>query len=207
MIRVICPECKSTLNAKDELAGQTRKCPNCANPVLIPKEGGKIESLVQQPAGDSAEASLLTLDVPQRLSRLNRYLICDNRKLVATWESNGPGWMLKTSGGLIPARRNPDQLPNRGDFKLIELQLVDTDDGLRLVGITSYQLATEWALIALERGDHNILSKVTGPGHLNKEQKNLVRQAIRDQLMHQVWGDATNVLEYLASTDYHSPGT
>ena len=35
MIRVTCPHCGSKLNAKDELAGQTRKCPKCAQPVRI----------------------------------------------------------------------------------------------------------------------------------------------------------------------------
>ena len=156
---------------------------------------------------DAGETTLLVLDVPQRLDRMNRYLICDHAKLVACWEDNGQGWMLKTNAGLISARRNPDQLPNRGDFKLIELKLVNTDAGLRLDGITSYQLAMQWALITLDKGDHKILTKVTGPGHLNKEQKNMVRQTIKDQLMHQVWAGAANVLEYLAGTDYHSPGT
>jgi len=37
MIRVACPSCGAKLNAKDELAGHTRKCPGCGGTVRIPK--------------------------------------------------------------------------------------------------------------------------------------------------------------------------
>lgn len=36
MIRLTCPVCQSKLNAKEGLAGQTRKCPKCGNPLVIP---------------------------------------------------------------------------------------------------------------------------------------------------------------------------
>jgi len=205
MICLNCPQCKSKLNAKDKLAGQTRKCPNCGTQVKIPHPNAAAQPAVEQ--ADAGQPGLLALDVPQRLDRMNRYLICDNTRLVASWENNGRGWMLKTGMGMISARHNPDQLPNRGDFKLIELKFVNTDDGPKLNGITSYQLAAQWALVTLDKGDDKILSKISGPGHLDKNQKKVVRQTIMDHLMHQVWTDADNVLEYLASTDYHSPGT
>ena len=35
MIRVTCSNCGAKLNAKEKLAGQTRKCPKCSEPVLI----------------------------------------------------------------------------------------------------------------------------------------------------------------------------
>jgi hypothetical protein len=37
MIHVVCPNCGAKLNAKDELAGQTRKCPGCGKAILIPR--------------------------------------------------------------------------------------------------------------------------------------------------------------------------
>ena len=73
-------------------------------------------------------------------------------------------------------------------------------------GLTSYQLATRWALTALDQGDDQIVGKITGLGSLNRDQKNAVRQALKDQFMRQVWEGAADVLEYLANTDYHSPG-
>ena len=73
--------------------------------------------------------------------------------------------------------------------------------------MTSYQLAQSWALTTLDKGDDKILSTVVALGRLNKVQKDVVRQTIKDRLMHPVWTDAQNVLDYLANTDYHSPGT
>jgi len=212
MIRVICPGCNCKLNAKDELAGQTRKCPQCGAPVLIaPAEPTAAASpgtpSTETEADTDFGATLRAVDAPKRLEPNNRYLICDSSKLVACWKNDGQSWMLKTSAGLASAKRNRDMLPNRGNFKLVELQMAHTDDGLRLQGITSYQLAESWALTSLNQGDNAILSKITGPGSLNKEQKALIRLEIRDQLMHDVWTDAENVLQYLSDTDYHSPGT
>jgi hypothetical protein len=50
------------------------------------------------------------------------------------------------------------------------------------------------------------MGKVTGPGCLNRDQKNAVRQVLKEQFMRPVWQDAAAVLEYLGNTDYHSPG-
>ena len=211
MIRLICPNCRSRLNAKDELLGQTRNCPKCGTPVVIAVPDTSSESLEDtasaEPVYDLGQPGLPTLDVPKRLDRQNHYLICDRSKLVATWRDDGQGWMLKTNAGLVSALRNSDQLPNQGDFKLVELRLDRTDAGLRLTGIRSYQLAQRWALTSLDKGDDKIVSKVTALGCLNRDQKNVVRQAIKDHFMREVWAEAENVLEYLAGTDYHSPGT
>ena len=212
MIRIVCAGCQSKLNAKDELVGQTRKCPKCGEPVLITEPesspGPSMEGVMTSTEADQGgEMTLRSVDSPKRLDPTSRYLILDNTRLVAAWKSDGKGWMLRTGTGLIGAKSNREQLPNRGNFKLVELTLVRGEAGLRLMAITSYQLATSWALTCLDRGDNQILAKVTAPGSLNKEQKNVIRLLIRDQLMHEVWQDARNVLDYLADTDYHSPGT
>ena len=211
MIRLICPNCRSRLNAKDELLGQTRNCPKCGTPVVIAVPDTSSEFLDDtasaEPVYDLGQPGLPTLDVPKRLDRQNHYLICDRSKLVAAWRDDGQGWMLKTNAGLVSALRNSDQLPNQGDFKLVELRLDRTDAGLRLTGVRSYQLAQRWALTSLDKGDDKIVSKVTALGCLNRDQKNVVRQAIKDHFMREVWAESENVLEYLAGTDYHSPGT
>jgi hypothetical protein len=217
MIRITCSGCGSKLHAKQELAGQTRKCPKCGTSIRISagqpaEDASSAASLdVDEAAPDehvqsAAKTSLPAHHWPERLNRHHHYLICDRSKLAATWQNNGEGWLLKTSAGFISASRNHDQLPAQGDFRLVELRLETTEDGRRLVGIMVYQLAPRWALTALDKGDDQILSKIAGLGSLNKEQKNAVRNAIKDQFMHQVWEHADKVLDYLGNTDFHSPG-
>ena len=218
MISVTCPSCGAKLNAKDQLAGETRKCPKCGQPVLITRSAAPPEPAGQASPGPDESApdaqihgatktALQKLDVPERLDRQNHYLICDKIKLVATWENNGQSWMFKTNFGMVSAARNHEQLPTQGDFKLVELQIDMTDAGLRLAGMVSYQLAPRWALTQLDKGDDKVVSKITAPGSLNKDQKGVVRNVIKDRFMRQVWQDAQRVLDYLANTDYHSPGT
>jgi hypothetical protein len=209
MIRITCPSCGVKLSAKDELAGQTRKCPKCGQPVRVvaaeaaAADPGPSESPhVQAPAEDH----LPLVDLPERLNRESHYLICDKTQVVATWENNGNGWMFKTGAGFISAKRNRDSLPTQGDFKLVELKFAVTPEGKRLRGLTSYQLVSRWALTTLDQGDDLIVGKLTGLGSLSRDQKNAVRQALRGQFMRQVWEQAAEVLEYLGNADYHSPG-
>jgi hypothetical protein len=219
MIRLICPGCGSKLNAKDELVGQTRKCPKCARPVVIVADAGgegDKSPVSERPARGSEETGpapsslaatnerMPTPETPERLNRESHYLICDRAQLVATWENNGSGWMVKSGGGFLSAKRSRDTLPGQGDFKLVELKFTITPDGKRLAGLTTYQLAAHWALTVLAQGDDVIVEKITGYGFLNREQKNAVRQALRDQFMRQVWSDAAAIVEYLGNTDYHS---
>ncbi len=220
MIQITCPGCNSRLSAKDKLLGKKRKCPKCGTEVLISilqtanvPAGTEELSAAPEPVGRDArihrppEATFKQAELLERLDRQNHYLICDKAKLVATWRNNGNGWMLKTNFGLVNAVRNAEKLPAQGDFKLAELRLDMTDDGLRLHGVRSYQLAQRWALTSLDKGDDQIVAKITGLGFLNKEQKNAVRNAIKDQFMRRVWEEADDVLDYLGNTDYHSPGT
>jgi hypothetical protein len=213
MIRVSCPNCGSKLNAKDELAGQTRKCPKCAQPVRIvadaPADLGSVgldETLSDQHVQAATEEHLPSVHLPERLNRDSHYLICDKTRLVAAWENNGSGWMLKTGAGFVNAKRNRDELPSQGDFKLVELKFTMTPDGKRLSGLMTYQLDTRWALTTLDQGDDQIVAKIVSYGFLNRDQKNAVRQALRDQFMRPVWENAAEVLEYLGNTDYHSHG-
>jgi hypothetical protein len=207
MIHLTCPHCASKLSAKDELLGQTRKCPKCANPVQIlaaappadPDESAT-ESLVQV----STDERLPVLDLPDRLTRDSHYLICDRTHLVAFWENNGAGWMFRSGAGFASAKRNRENLPTQGDFKLIELKFSVTPEGKRLVGLAFYQLATRWALTSLDQGDDAIVGKITGPGTLNRDQKNAVRQALKDHFMRQVWDGSAEILEYLGNADAHS---
>jgi hypothetical protein len=223
MISLTCPSCDKKLNAKPELAGQMRKCPNCGQPIRIPVEDAvedPVEEAVAAPAappavalGDTAapeeviaisEEHLPFFHRPERLNRESYYLICNRTGLVATWENNGNGWMLKTVSGFIPAKRNREQLPSQGEFQLIELKFATQPQGRRLTGLNFYQLASRWALNSLDQGDDAILERVTAQGRLNKDQKLVVRQALRDHFMRPLWQDAAAVLEFLANNDHQS---
>jgi hypothetical protein len=232
MIRVICPHCGSKLNAKEEIIGQTRKCPKCANPVKIvppspaapapapiapkpvapvspPKEiasSATPESVPLENEAAHAEVSehLPVMNLPIRLNRDSHYLICDRTHVVAMWENNGNGWQFRVGGGFIGARRTRENLPSQGDFKLVELRFEKTADSKHLAGLTFYQLATRWAVTALGQDEDDIISKLTGPVALNRDQKNAVRQSLKEHLMREVWGSNTAVIDYLGSADCHS---
>jgi hypothetical protein len=211
MVRIVCPSCGSKLNAKDELVGQTRNCPKCTQPVHIVADAmGDTDHFSKTTSGQrihaATEQRLPSVPLPERLNRESHYLICDKTRVVATWENDGRGWMFKTGAGFVSAKRGRESLPSEGDFKLVELKFVMAAEGKRLVGLTSYQLVTRWALTALDQGDDSIVGKIAGPGSLNRDQKNAVRQALKDQFMRPVWADAAEVLEYLSSADYHSQG-
>ena len=215
MIRLTCPSCDKQLNAKPELAGQMRKCPNCGQPIRIPVEAAVAAAAATIPLDEAepvehvapiSEEHLPFFQRPERLNRECFYLICDRTSLVATWENNGSGWMLKTVSGFIPAKRNRDQLPNQGEFQLVEMKFATLPDGRRLTGLAFFQLASRWALNSLDQGDDVILERVTGHGRLNKEQKNVVRQTLREHFMRPLWQDAAAVLEYLANDAHQSHG-
>ncbi len=210
MIRVICPVCQSKLNAKEELAGQARKCPKCGNLLVIPhpSDNGKT---VEEPTSavdlqGSQAGPLPHLPAPERLARANRYLILDREKVFALWETSRDGWQLKIREGYINAARNPDKLPNLGEYVLVELVMSLTDQGMRLRGLVCYKLASHWALTTLSQGDHRILTRIVGPGSLNRDQKSAIRDFLGKDLMHEVLKDAQAVLEFLGNSDFHSHG-
>jgi hypothetical protein len=213
MIRVICPNCGSKLDAKDEIAGQTRKCPKCRHPVAIPSPG--VRPAIPEPGRDGSpgsraepppESPVRHFAVPERLVAHNRYLICDRTKVFAVWEGGSEGWLLCTDFGYTSVARHADKLPSQGDFKLVELRMSIEHEKPLLRALVVYQLARRWALTTLVRGDDAILKTIIGPGSLNRQQKSAVRKYLGERMMREVWGDNQPVLEYLANYDFHSPG-
>ena len=212
IIHITCSSCGKKLHAKDELAGRSAKCPGCGQAIRIPEAPEPSETLPLDDADPgehvipASEEHVATHDLLPRLNRESHYLICDKTHLVATWENNGAGWMIRAGAGFVPAKRNREKLPNQGDFQLTELKFTMTPEGKRLTGVVSYQLVSRWALTVLDRGDDVIVEKISGPGCLNRDQKIAVRQTIREQYMAPVWQDAAAIFEYFANTDYHSHG-
>ncbi len=205
MIRLICPGCQSKLNAKDELVGQSRACPKCGTVVHI--VAPPLEPVAAPPAPSASETllgGLPKVEVPERLTRSNRYLVCDRTQVVASWQNDGQGWLIRGDRGFVNAFRNTDKIPNQGDFKLVELQMTSEGERLQLRGLRIYQLAPRWALVQIARGDDAILKVVVGPGSLFRDQKNAVRQQIRELFNFEVWEDVHALREFLSNNDFHS---
>lgn len=108
--------------------------------------------------------------------------------------------------GWIGARRSEAAVPTEGDFRLVELKMVEQGADFRLMGLHVYRLAKRYALQNLARGDDTILRAVVGPGPLARDHKNIVRQFLRERFMPEVWESTLAVVDYLANDDYHSPG-
>jgi hypothetical protein len=214
MIRIICPNCGSKLNAKEKLIGESRPCPKCKEPVKIAivENHEELPSIpLEEPAPDQPhlvgnKTALANVRLLERLNRSSRYLILDRTSLFAAWTNDGEGWKLKTNTGMVPASRNSELLPANGDFKLVEIKLETREAGMHLLGLATYQLAQRWALTCLDEGDDRICERVTGRGSLNREQKFAVRRMLRENFMPEVWEHAKEILDYLANTDYHSHG-
>lgn len=225
MVRVQCKGCGSKLNAKAELAGQTRKCPKCGAPVEIPAaaaegqdssedttvaaEASATEATSTEPTtpiifNSSATEALPNKHLPKRLVRTSRYLICDKQNVRAAWNNDGRGWMLKVSSGFSPAKLNRDDLPAYGSFTLVELVMKHTDDGVRLNALEMYKFASRFAMPKLERGDDDICEAIVDRDSLTREQKASVYQVFRTLFMRDVWGDSTEVINFLLNADYHS---
>lgn len=221
MIRLVCPGCRSRIQAKDEIAGQVRRCPKCQVAFRVPRpefpteeyleaefiESAPLPEPTAAPAGPAAaEEAVRPVDVPDKFVRTNVYLVCDKNTVYAVWENNGKGWQVKGAMGFVSARQNSDELPLEGDFQLVELKMRPVEGGIRLVGLMSYQLSPRYALLALGKGDEDILSKIVGPGRLTREQKAAIKLFILNKFMYPVWQDARAVLDFLSSPDYLTPG-
>ena len=214
MIEISCPSCGRKLRAKAEWAGRTGKCPKCGQPIRIaadakddsPSESSATEAERSDKLQPANEQRLPAYIAPERLNRNSNFIICDQSRIVAIWENNGAGWMLHTSTGLLPVKRNRDKVPTVGQFQLVELKFTQTPEGRRLSGIVCYALGSRWALTALNQGEDAIVEKITKAGCLNRDQKNAVRNEIKRQFMPPVWQDSSEVLAFLANADHQSPG-
>lgn len=160
----------------------------------------------EEDTGISLDEPLPTFRGPERLTRLNHYVICNSTAVVACWQNNGRGWMVYTPTGFVSATRNHQKIPTAGTFQLLEFQMKTVDDVLRLDGLFVYRLNNRWALLNLSKGDDAVMSTISAAGCLNREQKAAVREFLREHMMRSIWENAETVLEYLGSVDYHSPG-
>ncbi|MDO5309445.1 MAG: hypothetical protein Q4G03_08130 [Planctomycetia bacterium] len=202
-IRVICKSCGSKLDAKDHLLGQVRNCPKCKNPVLIEPAPTQTS---QQPQTQIVQATQEEAEPGLKIKRLmpdNLYVILGNDKEIAFWKSN-EGWFLNVGVGFEQIKRVANEVPDMGDFVLVEGYVEQTDDGRRLKGLRFWKLSGRNVLNALVHSEAAILEKATQPTTLSSSQKRFLLNHIRKNYFPAFTDDAPDVVEYLLSVDAHS---
>ncbi len=210
-IRVICGSCGSKIDAKDELRGQTRRCPKCRQPILIepaeqtqaPKpQPVKAEESVSSPTNDASAPATEGLKM-RRLRPDDLYFVVGSDKLVAYWKA-GEGWMLNVGNGFSQVKRSPGLIPDLGEFVLAEGRVAQTDNGRRLKAMRFWSLTGRGVLLALGRGETEILEKAQFPTVPSGAQKRFILDQIRKLYFRDFTDDALEVIEFLTSFDSHS---
>ncbi len=211
-IRVICGSCGSKIDAKDELRGQTRRCPKCRQPILI-EPAAQPQAPKPQPvkaastasgsdASDAAAPATEGLKM-RRLRPDDLYFVVGSDKLVAYWKS-GEGWMLNVGNGFSQVKRSPGLIPDLGEFVLAEGRVAQTDNGRRLKAMRFWSLTGRGVLLALGRAETEILEKAQFPTVPNGSQKRFILDQIRKLYFRDFTDDALEIVEFLTSFDSHS---
>ena len=213
-IRVICGSCGSKIDAKDELRGQTRRCPKCRQPILIepaaqpqapqpqPVKAEQSQARPANAASDAASPATEGLKM-RRLRPDDLYFVVGSDKLVAYWKS-GEGWMLNVGNGFSQVKRSPGLIPDLGEFVLAEGRVAQTDNGRRLKAMRFWSLTGRGVLLALGRGETEILEKAQFPTVPSGSQKRFILEQIRKLYFRDFTDDALEVIEFLTSFDSHS---
>ena len=210
-IRVICGSCGSKIDAKDELRGQTRRCPKCRQPILIepaaqPQAPKPQPVKAEQPAATSANDAAAPAAEGLKMRRLrpdDLYFVVGSDKLVAYWKA-GEGWMLNVGNGFSQVKRSPGLIPDLGEFVLAEGRVAQTDNGRRLRGLRFWSLTGRGVLLALGRAETEILEKAQFPTVPSGAQKRFILDQIRKLYFRDFTDDALEIVEFLTSFDSHS---
>jgi DNA-directed RNA polymerase subunit RPC12/RpoP len=201
-IRVICGSCGSKIDAKDELRGQTRRCPKCRQPILIEPAAQPQPVKAAQPQTQTATPASEGLKM-RRLRQDDLYFVVGSDKLVAYWKA-GEGWMLNVGNGFSQVKRSPGLIPDLGEFVLAEGRVAQTDAGRRLKAMRFWSLTGRGVLLALGRNETEILEKAQFPTVPSGSQKRFILEQIRKLYFRDFTDDALEVIEFLTSFDSHS---
>ena len=207
-IRVTCKNCRSKINAKDELLGQMRRCPKCQQPLLIEPDPEPTSAVIinDAPALNSvAEADRLdqTVLIPAKLNYDHQYFILDQDRLLARWEAN-QGWLFNIGNGFGSAKRNIPLIPDQGTFAFVELVITRTEEGLRVTGLRVYKISARAALLSITRTDDEICSKIDGPEPLTRQQRASLITFMRKHFMFDFLSQAEPIMDYLSGNDFLS---
>ena len=191
MIRTRCPHCQEPVKAPDSLAGKKGRCPECRGVIHLPAGKSAIESVGPSIQHSTNTQAGLALAVPDSLRRNCHYLICSSREIVARWDDDGKGWMIRIKDGFVKATQNPKQIPSMGNYIFIEIEITKKDAGQQLTGVHGFSLPGDFVLNKLTKKNENtILEGVEGTAALNDRQRALVRQRVNAKYLPNIWDDA-----------------
>lgn len=208
-IQIVCGKCGSRINAPDSLIGQVRPCPKCKNPIHIEANGA--QRTVAVPKKVPVPSSIPSDDAPMigaavryidKYYPLNLYLIVGHDKLMAYWKPEG--WQLNVGTGFTSAKRNINEIPEHGEFVLIEGIVAQTENGNRLRGMKFFGLTGPAVLVSIGRSDTEILEKISHKSSLSPAQKRFVLKFLREHYFPQFTEEASEVIEFLMNDDIHS---
>jgi len=154
-------------------------------------DGGPLPTAVADVPPDTAG---LEFKPPELLGRYNHYLICNSKDVIATWEEDGKGWMVRVKDGFVRASTNPAQTPSMGTFVMIEIAIEVDGPVKRLKGVFAYSIPAAIALSRLGKSDHAILDCLEGRATLSDRQKALVRQRINAKFLPSIWEGTEGLL-------------
>jgi len=152
------------------------------------------------PAADGSSEALKAIAAgcqafPTKLAPLDYYLICDHHDIVARWQNDSRGWMLRLRDGFVRARHVADDIPWYGEFVLIDIGIEKDQDRRRLTHVRAFTLQDEFALIELVKSHTAVLRTITGPAELSERQKERVREFVKSIYLKQVWHNLDELLE------------
>ena len=133
-------------------------------------------------------------ELPDALSKLNHYLICDHKEVVARWEYDGRGWMIHLKDGFTRAATVENQIPQFGNFILVEVAVEQRDDGKHLKTINVYQLRRQYALTKIAKGDDAVLETIIDYAELNARQYTHVKNLVKSKFLPHLWGEMEAIL-------------
>ncbi len=209
-IQIVCTHCGSRINAPDSLLGQVRPCPKCKYPVKV-EPAAQGQKTVAVPQKVAVPSSVPTDDAPmigaavryiKKFYPLNLYLIVGHDKLMAYWKQDG--WQFNVGTGFTSAKRNINEIPEHGEYVLIEGIVAQTDNGNRLRGMRFFALSGPAVLVSIGRSDTEILEKIAQKSSLSPAQKRFVLKFMREHYFPQFTEEAMDVIEFLTNDDIHS---
>ena len=133
-------------------------------------------------------------ELPEALSKLNHYLICDHKEVVARWEYDGRGWMIHLKDGFTRAATVENQIPQFGNFILVEVAVERREDGKHLKAINVYQLRRQYALTKIAKGDDAVLETIIDYAQLNARQYTHVKDLVKSKFLPHLWGEMEAIL-------------
>ena len=226
-IRVICKNCGSKIDAKDELMGLTRHCPKCQSEILIVPENDNtteanaathVSNIEIEKTSDNSNAEHDAIVSAQPADE--NQIVYDNMERLPTHDPPtglspncryfifahdrmlaaweiGKGWQYNTANGFVSAKINKDMLPTSGTFKFVEMIIAQLETGKQLSGIRTFSIAGRWAIPAIGREPEEILAKIDGKAVMSKPQRMQLLAFIRKHYMPDFLQNAKEVYDYL----------